>query len=106
MNTDELRAKFEAFHGISWDETRSMPISSGARLHLQNAYKRDLEVWQAAYSSRHAEVEVLRKDAERYRWLRENGDQMIGRDRGEGPEWTYWDELDQAIDSAMREESK
>jgi len=53
-----------------------------------------------------AEVEALRKDAERYRWLRENGDQMIGRDRGEGPEWTYWDELDQAIDAAMLEESK
>lgn len=50
-----------------------------------------------------AEIERNARDAERYRWLRENGERMIGDDRGAGPEWTYDDELDAAIDAAMRE---
>jgi hypothetical protein len=41
------------------------------------------------------------RDAKRYRWVRENGDQAIGRDRGCGPEWTYCDELDALVDDRM-----
>ena len=47
-----------------------------------------------------------KRDAERYRWLRENGDQAIGRDRGCGPEWTYGEELDALIDAALHGEVK
>lgn len=61
MTTDELRAKFEAFHGMSWDDTRALPVSDGTTLHLQNAYKHDFEVWQAAHASRDAEVEALKQ---------------------------------------------
>jgi len=46
------------------------------------------------------------RDAERFRWLRDNGERMIGRDRGCGPEWTYGDELDQAIDAAIKSQGE
>jgi|SRR6185312_7679417 len=100
MTTDELRAKFDA-----WARDHNLPIHRDGIVTDYAYFEIDLawNAYQAAHASRDAEVEALRKDAERYRWLRENGDQMIGRDRGEGPEWTYWDELDQAIDAAMRE---
>ena len=50
------------------------------------------------------ENDRLRADAERYRWLRDNGHDAIGRDRGAGPEWTYGDDLDALIDAALRQE--
>ena len=53
------------------------------------------------------EVEALRKDAERYRWIR-NPDQAIGHviDKMASPgiyEYRAGDELDDAIDDAMRQ---
>lgn len=42
------------------------------------------------------------EDAARYRWLRENGHEAIGGDRGMGPEWTYYDALDALVDAAMK----
>ena len=53
-----------------------------------------------------AQLAAAEAGAERYRWLRENGDQAIGRDRGCGPEWTYGEELDALIDAALRGEVK
>ena len=52
----------------------------------------------------HAELEAMARKSSRYDWLRDNGERMIGEDRGCGPEWTYGDDLDQAIDDAMRAE--
>jgi hypothetical protein len=49
-------------------------------------------------------AEELVRDARRYRWLRENGEEAIGRDRGMGPEWTYGDELDALVDAAIAQE--
>ena len=47
------------------------------------------------------ELQRLHLDAARYRWLRENGHEAIGGDRGMGPEWTYYDELDALVDAAI-----
>ena len=44
---------------------------------------------------------AVQKDAMRYRWLRENGDEAIGDDRGCGPEWTYGGDLDDLVDSRV-----
>ena len=58
MTTDELRAKFEAYRkfmesrGYCWSETE---------------WASRFDTYQAAHASRDAEVEALRKDAERYR---------------------------------------
>lgn len=57
-----------------------------------------------------AEIEALRKDAERYRWLRDDSidpgaviDKKVGVSSGGYPIWEYrsGDDLDSAIDSAM-----
>lgn len=44
------------------------------------------------------------EDAARYRWLRENGYDLIGEDRGNGPTFPEGDGLDQAIDDARKGE--
>ena len=53
-----------------------------------------------AYSIQQTAAECA-KDAERYRWLRENGSSAIGPDRGLGPEWPYCAELDALCDAAI-----
>ena len=92
MTTDELRAKFEAWclhRGVN-TEKRS------------NGYYFSDEVcfwwklWSAAYASRDAEVESLRKNAERYRWLRKNHNADLLAE----------DIIDEAIDAAMQEDRK
>ncbi len=95
MTTDKLRAKFEA-----WWLRNGDPFD----LHKVAAW----ETWQAAHASRDAEIEAMRKDAERYRWLR---DRVTGSDgkpficifHGSFGLWS--DEYaDQAIDDAMQAE--
>lgn len=58
MTTDELRAKFE-----NWWLRNGDPFD----MHKITAW----ETWQAAHASRDAEVEALRRDAARYRFLRD-----------------------------------
>ncbi len=55
MTTDELRAKFYTW----WRQQIWKPDWSDG-----------WKAWQAAHASRDAEVEALKRDAERYRWLR------------------------------------
>ncbi|MHB8388223.1 MAG: hypothetical protein ACYDBH_01420 [Acidobacteriaceae bacterium] len=64
------------------------------------AMMREIEHDKAQIVSLTAEIERVRADATRYRWLRHSGHKMIGADRGLGPEWPYGDELDVAIDAA------
>jgi hypothetical protein len=52
-------------------------------------------------TERDAEIARLRKDAERYRYVREYGEEFITADRGVGPIYMYQDQLDAAIDAAM-----
>src|SRR5690606_24365980 len=44
-----------------------------------------------------AECERLRKDAQRYRWLRDGGWLLIGEDRGNGPEWPSAETVDALV---------
>jgi len=60
MNTDELRAKFEAW----WKENYWYVDEN-----LSSLKHYAWMGWLAAYASRDAEVEALRKDAERWRSL-------------------------------------
>jgi hypothetical protein len=63
---------------------------------------------ERAAAKRDAEIEALRKDAERYRWLREN--RVSENDDGEKcvyfwADFGYSGGLDAAIDAAMREQT-
>lgn len=58
--------------------------------------------WRENQPSGQAQQDAI--DAARYRWLRLNGYELIGSDRGLGPEFPYGDELDAAIDRARRVE--
>ena len=46
--TDQERERFEAHYGIKWTEIQTLPISSGTRIHSENAYKRHAATWMAA----------------------------------------------------------
>ena len=60
-----------------------------------------LEMMNAANS----EAEALRKDAERYRWLRDGGFLVLPYDdHGIGPEFPYREDLDAAIDAELAKE--
>lgn len=51
--------------------------------------------------------DALRQDAERYRWLRDaNINTLPYDDHGIGPEFPCGDDLDAAVDSAMRKGGK
>lgn len=102
MNIDQQRAAFEA-----WAEV-------GAELHkmLGGEYSSSTtrfawEAWQAALAS--PEVQALRKDAERYRWLREQHEKPVGwLTICEAGTWDLkpWsgDDPDTTIDAAMEEQ--
>ena len=71
MTTDELRAKFEAWWNFLLQTPNATAYSSG--LPADGDYQGfSWLAFQAAHASRDAEVEALRKDAERYRWLKAN----------------------------------
>src|SRR5574337_2190473 len=56
---DDVRARFAAHHGITWDAIQSLPIGSGSRIHLESHYKRHFETWQAAHADMAGEIERL-----------------------------------------------
>lgn len=102
--TDELRAKFEAWYVENAFDYPSNPIGS-RECGLQ------WKAWQAAHASRDAEVEALRKDAERYRAFRRaairEDDSFIERVMLRIPDKDCTEsQFDEAIDAAMQEESK
>jgi hypothetical protein len=72
---------------------------------LDRGYAAEMEVERLR--SRLAETEALRKDAERYRWLRipENGVSVTIADKDDPETWYEYDSLrlDAAIDAAMGE---
>ncbi len=53
------------------------------------------------YEALQAENERLRKDVERYRWIRDGGWLLIGEDRGNGPEWPPAETVDVLVDRAI-----
>ena len=92
----ELRAKFEA-----WAKSKgsSLTRTLDGDDYWDSWTSAAWAVWQAAHASRDAEVEALRKDAERYRWIRE---------KRSGEELTLvmnyeFKDLDEAIDVVMQE---
>jgi len=46
------------------------------------------------------------RDAERYRWLRANAIDLIEEDRGNGSSYPYGDDLDAAIDAAIKSQGE
>lgn len=99
MTTDELRSKFEAWYVENAFDYPSNPIGS-RECSLQ------WKAWQAAYASRDAEVEALRKDAERLTWFETQREAYGFEDVHEGNRWTIegpFNTLRKAIDAAMRE---
>src|SRR6185312_16081868 len=104
MTTDELRAKFEA-------RFPRLDLSKDGYGNYYNAKTlMHFYGWLAAHASRDAEVEALRKDAERYKLLRScSGHQApFCVTQNIGHDWIIIrrEELDEAIDAAMLEESK
>lgn len=98
---DELRAKFEMW----WTSPRgfSMAIPQTVESHFR--------AYQAAHASRDAEVEALRKDAERYRAFRRaairEDDSFIERVMLRIPDKDCTEsQFNEAIDAAMREGPK
>lgn len=97
MTTDELRAKFEA-----WMRGREGYPFAGQFANLMWAS------YQSAHASRDAEVEALRKDAERYRAFRRaairEDDSFIERVMLRIPDKDCTEsQFNEAIDAAMRE---
>lgn len=80
MTPAELRAKFEAYrHGIA---AHGYVLNELDWIVYQDAYK-------AAHASRDAEVEALKRDAERYRALEKMARQKTAYDvYGNGAHWT------------------
>lgn len=83
VNAD-VRARFEAHHGITWAAIQSLPIGSGSRLHLESHYKRHLDTWQAAHADLSGDVRdstirasLVELEAENER-LREHCRQLTG----------------------------
>lgn len=66
--------------------------------------KEDLDALLALPDST-AELDAVMKDAERYRWLRENdGDDQVIVNWNIGSDWVSSENLDAAIDAAMKEQ--
>lgn len=93
MTTDELRAKFEAWIRVNVTDFHYLPAD--VRRFAEH-------VFAGAHASRDAEVEALRKDAERYRWLSRKHANPVEKD------WYVYGAtgpfLSDSIDAAMREE--
>lgn len=110
MTTYELRAKFEAwfdreFRYVNMSIVRG--VASAERCYKEMAWAG----YQAAHASRDAEIGELREDAERYRAFRRaairEDDSFIERVMLRIPDKDCTEsQFNEAIDAAMREESK
>jgi len=125
MTTDELRAKFEAHFSqppYEWEFVRLSATSAWPDRYSPYYMQCAWEGWQAAYASRDAEVEALRKDAERWRslvaennkgrhgkfricWLDSSREGFITTD-GVSCDGKDEEAIVRIFDAAMREESK
>lgn len=108
MTTDELRAKFEAWCAAEMNDPQPLKGKRGNYIELDTQLA--WTVWQAAHASRDAEVEALKRDAERYRWLREREDAHDGTPficifHGSFGHWNR-EYADREIDDAMAKESR
>lgn len=102
----ELQAELEAKKAAGWQCTDGLSIDTvmaliaendSARKHWQNE-SNNVQVLVAEVARLKAENEALRKDAERYRWLRDSDlAGKILRDMGA----KYRADADQRIDAAM-----
>ncbi len=48
-----------------------------------------------------ARIAELERDVKRYRWIRDAGYELIGEDRGNGPEWPPAETVDAFVDAAI-----
>lgn len=105
MTTNELRAKFEMWCA---NHARNLSLrKSSGRVYWYADTLQAWELWLAANASRDAEVEALRKDAERYRAFRRaairEDDSFIERVMLRIPDKDCTEsQFDEAIDAAMR----
>ena len=95
-------------HWNAWDAFNRI-VGELARLRAENKHLRETnsgrpssELYEAHTAELRAEVEALREDAERYRWLRDTFDASISIWLQDGPRrvWLAQAELDDAIDAA------
>lgn len=101
---ERLRASCE--DGIQPDDVYEA-ADEIARLRAEvDAEKAEVFRLQSSHSALYADVEALRADAERYRWLRNEGNPyallVVGRYHKADVRPFYDAELDAAIDAAMR----
>jgi hypothetical protein len=71
---------------------------------MMMTYAAKIEELIAERDKLRAELAELRRDAERYRWLRDAEDRSyvaLAMENGSEPVWISGDELDAAIDAAM-----
>lgn len=89
-DVNDVRARFEAHHGITWAAIQSLPIGSGSRLHLESHYKRHLDTWQAAHADLSGEVTKLLRDVRSI---------YIGQERpaGDGCDAETWDRIEATL---------
>ena len=91
-------------------EVKRYDCTSGGAQHCYGCYTMkegelgDYVEWEA-YEALQAECEKLRKDAERYRWLRDGNDEEDSEAIHIAVHY-YGDMWDEMIDVAMEEESK
>jgi hypothetical protein len=112
MISDMTREQFEA-----WAATKGMAmhLARGASgLYVSRVTQSYMDCWMESQAGQAAEVQALRKDAQRYRWLRsrESSDDpeisvtrwtQLSPDRATG-EAPRLETLDAAIDAAMSKE--
>ena len=67
----------------------------------------DCRAWRSVARQLERELTAARKDAERYRWLRQFGSRAaiyVGADKGKSMEIAQMQQLDGAIDAAIEKE--
>ena len=68
-----------------------------------NYMRADMKALVKAYRQRVRELAEVKRDAARYRWLREANSIMPGKPRVQPIEWYCGTAADEAIDAAMKE---
>ena len=94
--TDELRAKFEAW----WQCLLQTPnaISYNSKMPAEGDYRGiALLAYQAAHASCDAEVEALKRDAERFDWMLFHGAKVCWGSDGEVCNVEWFDEAEEEL---------